>query len=263
MAEFISLYSGSSGNCSVIRCENRYLMVDMGKCCRTTVNALKELGLTIEDCDGILITHEHSDHVKGLNVFLKHYHVPVYGAADTLDMLHQNGLVPPDSDLITLGCNAPEDLGIFRVEMFRTSHDVPCVGYRVSTPDGRQMAIATDLGILTPGVHKALDGCDLVALESNYDLQMLRQGPYPYYLRARIESPRGHLSNDECSAKVLELIQNGCKKIALCHLSHENNTPELALSSVFNTLGAAGVIPPPDCIVQTQRRNEISPTLVF
>ena len=263
MAEFISLYSGSSGNCSVVRCENRYLMVDMGKCCRTTVNALKELDLTIEDCDGILITHEHSDHVKGLNVFLKHYRVPVYGAADTLDMLASNGLVPPDADLVTLGQNAPEDLGVFRVEMFRTSHDVPCVGYRIGTPDGKQMAIATDLGILTPGVHQALTGCDLVALESNYDLRMLREGPYPYYLRARIESPRGHLSNDECSAKVLELIQEGCKKIALCHLSRENNTPELALSSVFRTLGAAGVIPTSDCVVQAQRRNEVSPPLVF
>lgn len=263
MAEFISLYSGSSGNCSVIRCGNRYLMVDMGKSCRTTVTALKELGLAIEDCDGILVTHEHSDHVKGLNVFLKHHRVPLYGAADTLDMLLQNGIVPPDCDAITLGCDVPEELGAFGVKMFATSHDVPCVGYRITSPDGKVMAIATDLGVLTAGVHQALSGCDLVALESNYDLRMLREGPYPYYLRARIESPRGHLSNDECSAKVLELIQEGCKKIALCHLSQENNTPELALRSVFNTLGAAGIIPDSDCVVQAQRRNEISPALAF
>ena len=121
------------------------------------------------------------------------------------------------------------------------------------------MTIATDLGVLTPPVHQALSGCDLVALESNYDLHMLRSGRYPYYLRSRIESNRGHLSNDECSAKLLELIQEGCKKFALCHLSQENNTPALALQTMFNTLGAAGVVPEKDCIVQAQRRNEISP----
>lgn len=263
MAEFISLYSGSSGNCSVIRCDKRYLMVDMGKCCRTTVNALTAVGLAPEDCDGILVTHEHSDHVKGLNVFLKHYSVPLYGAADTLENLAHGGHVPPSANMETLEKDQLVQLGAFGVEMFSTSHDVPCVGYRIATPDKKQMAIATDLGILTPRVHKALSGCDMVALESNYDLRMLREGPYPYYLRARIESPRGHLSNTECSAKVLELIQEGCKKIALCHLSHENNTPETALRSVFNTLGAAGVVPQADCVVQAQRRNEISPALAF
>ncbi len=213
MSEFISLYSGSSGNSSVVRCGERYLIVDMGKGVRTTGAALKELELNISDCDGILVTHEHSDHVKGLS--------------------------------------------------FPTSHDVPCVGYRIHTPDEKTMTIATDLGVLTPAVHEALSGCDLVALESNYDLHMLRSGPYPYYLRARIESVRGHLSNDECAAKLLELIQEGCKKFALCHLSKENNTPMLALQTVFSTLGTAGVVPDKDCIVQTQRRNEVSPALAF
>ena len=263
MAEFISLYSGSSGNCSVIRCGEKYLLVDMGKSCRTTVEGLKALGLALADCNGILVTHEHSDHVKGLAVFLRKYPMPVYGAADTLDMLLQNGILPPDCDAHTLGGMAEEEIGAFGVRMFPTSHDVPCVGYRIATPDGRKMAIATDLGMLTPAVHTALSGCDLVALESNYDLHMLRTGPYPYYLRARIESPRGHLSNDECSAKLLELIQEGCKKFALCHLSQENNTPARALGTVFNTLAAAGVVPEADCVVQAQRRNEISPLLQF
>ncbi len=263
MAEFTSLYSGSSGNCSVVRCGARYLLVDMGKSCRTTVAGLKALGLALSDCDGVLVTHEHSDHVKGLSVFLDKFPLPVYGAADTLDMLLQNGILPDGCEASALGCGAAEDIGAFSVEMFPTSHDVPCVGYRVHTADGRTMAIATDLGVLTPGVHAALSGCDLVALESNYDLHMLRTGPYPYYLRARIESPRGHLSNDECSAKLLELIQEGCKKFALCHLSQENNTPQKALETVFNTLGAAGVVPDEDCIVQTQRRSEVSPILAY
>ena len=236
MSEFISLYSGSSGNSSV--------------------------GLSIADCDGILVTHEHSDHVKGLSTFLKKNPLPVYGGADTLDFLDANGIVPPACELNTLS-SREEDIGAFGVTAFPTSHDVPCVGYRIHTPDEKTMTIATDLGVLTPPVHEALSGCDLVALESNYDLRMLRTGPYPYYLRARIESARGHLSNDECSAKLLELVQEGCKKFALCHLSQENNTPQLALQTVFNTLGAAGVVPEKDCIVQAQRRNEVSPALEF
>ena len=259
MAEFISLYSGSSGNSSVVRCGSRYLIVDMGKGVRTTTAALKALGLAISDCDGILVTHEHSDHVKGLSTFLKKTPLPVYGSAATLDFLDAGGIVPPSCELNALE-GREEDIGAFGVQAFPTSHDV---GYRIHTPDDKTMTIATDLGVLTPPVHKALSGCDLVALESNYDLRMLRSGPYPYYLRARIESSRGHLSNDACAAKLLELIQEGCKRFALCHLSQENNTPALALQTVFTTLGAAGVVPEKDCIVQTQRRNEVSPALEF
>ena len=262
MSEFISLYSGSSGNSSVVRCGERYLIIDMGKGVRTTSAALKALDLNISDCAGILVTHEHSDHVKGLSTFLKKNPLPVYGAAATLDFLDANGIVPVSCELRSLS-GGEEDIGDFGVTAFPTSHDVPCVGYRIHTPDNKTMTIATDLGVLTPPVHQALSGCDLVALESNYDLHMLRSGRYPYYLRSRIESNRGHLSNDECSAKLLELIQEGCKKFALCHLSQENNTPALALQTMFNTLGAAGVVPEKDCIVQAQRRNEISPTLTF
>ena len=175
---------------------------------------LKELELNISDCDGILVTHEHSDHVKGLSTFLKKYPLPVYGAEETLEFLDANGVVPASCDLTALTPGREEDIGVFGVKAFPTSHDVPCVGYRIHTPDEKTMTIATDLGVLTPAVHEALSGCDLVALESNYDLHMLRSGPYPYYLRARIESVRGHLSNDECAAKLLELIQEGCKKFA-------------------------------------------------
>ena len=193
MAEFISLYSGSSGNSSVVRCGAQYLIVDMGKGVRTTTAALKSLGLAISDCAGILVTHEHSDHVKGLSTFLKKNPLPVYGAAATLDFLDANDIVPANCALNALE-GREEDIGCFGVQSFPTSHDVPCVGYRIHTPDNKTMTIATDLGVLTPPVHQALSGCDLVALESNYDLHMLRSGPYPYYLRARIESVRAGIA---------------------------------------------------------------------
>lgn len=262
MAEFTTLYSGSSGNCGIVRSGRKYLLIDMGKSTRITLNALKELGLAVSDCEGILITHEHSDHVKGLDTFLKHYSVPVFGGADTLDMLESRGTIPPGVDCIALE-NRCEDIGGFRVSAFPTSHDVPCVGFRIQSPEGGVMAYASDLGTLTPAVHRNLTDCNLVALEANYDLQRLRWGPYPHYLKVRIESPRGHLDNRECAAKIAELIQSGTEKFCLLHLSQENNTPELALQTVKQTFAVMGLVPGENVVVQAQERNAISPVMEF
>ena len=263
MAEFISLYSGSSGNSSVVRCGNRYLIVDMGKGVRTTSAALKALGLAVSDCDGILVTHEHSDHVKGLSTFLKKNPLPVYGAADTLDFLDANGIVPPSCELNTLE-GREEDVGAFGVQSFPTSHDVPCVGYRIHTPDGKTMTIATDLGVLTPPVHEAL-----VRLRPGGAGEQLRpahaaQRPLPLLLtRPASRAPGGICPTTSARQSCWSSFRRAAKSFALCHLSQENNTPALALQTVFNTLGAAGVVPDKDCIVQAQRRNEVSPALEF
>lgn len=262
MALFTTLYSGSSGNCGLVLHEGKYLLIDMGKSCRTTLNALRKLGLAVSDCQGILITHEHSDHVSGLDTFLRHYSVPVYGCAATLEMLDSRGTIPPAIEAIAVD-GRTEEVGGFVVTSFPTSHDVPCCGFRITAPDGSVMAIATDLGCLTDPVHTALSGADLVALEANYDLHSLRYGSYPYYLKRRIESPRGHLDNNECAAKILELVQQGCKKFALCHLSKENNTPDLALGAVRSALVAAGVTPGPGVRVQAQKRAEPSDWMEF
>ena len=231
MAYFTTLYSGSSGNCGLVRCGQQYLLIDMGKSCRTTLTALKSLGLAVSDCVGILITHEHSDHVSGLDTFLKKHPIPLYGCADTLDTLASRGTIPPAVDAIPV--------------------------------DGQVMALATDLGYLTPVVQDRLMGCDLVALEANYDAFSLHGGPYPYYLKVRIASDRGHLDNKACAAEILDLIQDGCKKFALCHLSQTNNSPELVMTTVYNVLLAAGIQPGRDVLIQTQSRNEVSPYIEF
>lgn len=262
MALFTTLYSGSSGNCALIRQGEKYLLVDMGKSCRTTLNALRRLNLAVSDCEGILITHEHSDHVSGLDTFLKHYTVPVYGCADTLDTLYSRGTIPPAVEAIAMD-GRTEEIGGFTVTSFPTSHDVPCCGYRIRTPDEHTMAIATDLGTLTPVVQQSLAGCDLVALEANYDAFSLHGGPYPYYLKVRIASDRGHLDNKACAAELLDLIQDGCKKFALCHLSQTNNSPELVMTTVYNVLLSAGIDLEKDLTIQAQLRNDISPYIEF
>ncbi|MDD4851284.1 MAG: MBL fold metallo-hydrolase [Gemmiger sp.] len=261
MALFTTLYSGSSGNCALIRQGQQYILIDMGKSCRTTLTALRSLDLAVSDCQGILITHEHSDHVSGLDTFLRHYTVPVYARADTLDMLASRGTLPPAIDAIAVD-GKPQEIGGFGVTAFPTSHDVPCCGYRVQV-EGSTMALATDLGVLTPAVQENLAGCDLVAIEANYDRFSLQGGPYPYYLKVRIGSDRGHLDNRACAAEILDLIQDGCKKFALCHLSQTNNSPELAMTTVYNVLLAAGIQPGRDVTIQPQSRSKVSPYLEF
>ena len=157
-----------------------------------------------------------------------------------------------------------EEIEGFGVRSFHTSHDAAdCRGYRIALPSGRIAAMATDLGIVTDEVLGGLLGADLAILEANYDPVRLRTGPYPYYLKARIASQQGHLCNEETGGALVQLLAEGCERFALCHLSQENNTPEKALETVFTTLAAAGVVPDADCIVQAQRRNEVSPVLTF
>ena len=262
MAFFTTLYSGSSGNCGVVWQGEEYLMIDVGKSCRTTLSALKEQELDPRGLRGILITHEHTDHIGGLSVFLKKNPVPVYAGDETLLHLEEQGILPAGVEAIPLG-EAQEEIGGFGVKAFATSHDVPCCGFRIETPDHKVMSIATDLGTLTPVVHQNLAGANLVALESNYDRECLRCGPYPYYLKKRIESARGHLSNDECSAKLLELMQEGCRRFALCHMSKENNREDLVLGTLRRLLLEAGLMPEKGTRVQVQKRSEVSQVLDF
>lgn len=263
MANYTALYSGSSGNCAYIEENGSYLLIDMGKSCRTTLAGLKTLGASPANLGGILITHEHSDHVAGLAVFLKQHNIPVYGSAATLDYLAEHDLVPPHAQLLAID-GRQEDVAGFGVEGFATSHDsVDCCGYRITTPSGKVAAVATDLGYVSDEVLANLLLADLVSLESNYDYAMLMAGPYPYYLKTRVASQRGHLCNDECAETLVRLMESGCKKFALCHLSKENNFPSLVYETVRATFYKHGLVPEPDCVVQALERYAVSPIITF
>lgn len=263
MPRFTTLYSGSSGNAAVVEQDNRFIMVDMGACCKTTVNAMGEAGLQPQNLEGIFITHEHSDHIKGLMVFLKRYPVPVHGSAATLDELVRLNAVPPGTELVDVD-GGPVDIAGFTVQSFATSHDAAgCCGYRIATQQGSAMAIATDLGVITEQVMQNLRNTSLVALEANYDVEQLRHSPYPYYLKKRIASSRGHLSNTDSAMTVAKLVAEGCRQVALCHLSTENNHPNLVLDAINSALFSEGVPLPEDCVLQISRRYAVSPWMVF
>lgn len=263
MATFLSLYSGSSGNCALVGEADRYLCIDMGKSCRATVGAMNQLGIDPAQLQGILITHEHSDHVSGLKVFLKKYAVPVFGSEATLAYLAGHDMVPPTARLEVLD-EGGQSVGQFAVHSFHTSHDaVDCRGYRITAPSGHTAAMATDLGQVTEEVIEGLSGADLTVLEANYDPVRLRLGPYPYYLKTRIALPKGHLSNADAGDALARLLGEGCEKFALCHLSQENNTPQLALQAVSGRFLAAGALPGRDGLLQALSRSGVSPKIDF
>lgn len=221
--------SGSSGNCLLVSGRGTNILIDAGISMRRTESALRGVGLTIHDISGVLVTHEHSDHVSGLKMLSKRYGVRIYAPRTVANRLR--GMLPETEPYIQqIEAGRAFDIGSLRVRAFHTPHDTDeSVGYRVEC-DGI-FALATDMGHVTDEVEENLTGADAVLVESNHDLQMLSYGPYPVYLKRRILSDRGHLSNDSCAELVKRLCESGVRKVILGHLSRENNTPEKAFAA--------------------------------
>lgn len=236
LARMYPMFSSSKGNCIYFGDREEGILVDCGVCCKQICAGLSQNGLSPEAVKGIFITHTHSDHVKGLTVFLKKYRIPVYALQANLDILYREGKLPEGAVCYAVDndeCRA----GGFSVSHFNTQHDTPAnCGYRITYPDGKVAALCTDLGIVTDEVWESICGADLVMLESNYDPDMLRCGSYPWQLKERIASDFGHLSNPDCGQTLCRLIDSGTVNFVLGHLSPENNTPDTAERSAVNSL---------------------------
>ncbi len=241
MARFCPLFSSSSGNSVYAGSSGSGILIDAGVSCRQLTGALADRGIQPEQLAALFITHEHSDHVKGLRVFSGRFpQIPIYASAETLEYLAAHGLVSPKAQLHPV-CGGVA-VGDLWVESFETPHDaVHSLGYQITAPDGRKMAVATDLGHVSPTVAKAIAGADLVLLESNYEASMLAVSSYPYSLKQRIASDRGHLSNDCCARQAASMVSCGCTRVILGHLSRENNLPEQARLTTRLALEEAGM----------------------
>jgi len=240
MSRFCSLCSSSRGNSLYIGGGDEGILIDAGIGFRAINSALASQGLSTSSLRGVLITHEHSDHIKGLPSLLRNLNLPVYASAGTLEYLCMHGYIPPGSTLVEFGCK--QAIGGGEVTSFSISHDAADpVGFRFSLPDGRTASIATDLGAVTEQVRAAITGSDLVVLESNYDPGMLDFSSYPYHLKRRIKSSLGHLSNEECAKELTRLALSGTTRMILAHLSEQNNLPALAYQSATQALGAASL----------------------
>ena len=217
------------------------ILIDIGKSAKKTANLLRGVGVDPYSLGGIFLTHEHIDHVSGLRVFTKRFSVPVYASAGTLGALAQQNLLDPAANVVELGKDGVEIAGI-TVRPFHTSHDCrEGYGYTIGLPDGRTAALATDLGFFSDEVRAAVEGKDLVVIESNHDVRMLQNGPYPYPLKRRILSDTGHLSNESCACALPDLVKKGSTRFVLAHLSRENNLPQLARQTSLAQLQMSGM----------------------
>ncbi|MBR0112133.1 MAG: MBL fold metallo-hydrolase [Clostridia bacterium] len=242
MAKFCSLFSSSSGNCTYIGTSAGGILIDIGVSAKKTEDALKDIGVDPGEIRAVFITHEHTDHINGVRVFAARHRVPVYATEGTLDGMSYAGVFEKaDIKAYVMPEKGTEVDGIF-VRPFRTPHDsLESCGFTVMTPDGKRLAVATDMGTVTETVTNALYGCDLVLLESNHDVRMLQNGSYPFYLKKRILSDTGHLNNEKASELAGVLLEGGTSRFILGHLSKENNIPGLAYETTkaaFSALGA-------------------------
>ena len=235
----VTLASGSSGCCTLVSDGDAHFLIDAGISMRRIVRPLEALGIHPCDVSGILITHEHSDHIGGLAMVTKHHHIPVFTAPGTARRLRAS-VSDIDGVLTEISPGAAFDVGGLAVTAFETPHDAAqSVGYRVE--GSAVFALATDMGCITDDILDGLCGADAVVIEANHDEDMLMHGPYPYPLKRRILSERGHLSNADCARLAQSLAWSGTRYIALGHLSRENNTPALAYRTVCASLEGLGV----------------------
>ena len=255
---FCSIASGSSGNCYMIQRGDAVLLVDAGVSCRKILKGLETAGATPDMVRGILITHEHSDHIRGLGTAArKMENARVYCNPGTYPHL----LDKVAGERMVLFSTGKEFLvdGI-TVRPFSISHDASePVGYSFFA-DGGQVSVLTDTGCITEDIYEEIRHADLVALEANHDKEVLKFCRYPYHIKRRILSDEGHLSNDAAGECILRLVSEGPKRrnVLLSHLSKENNTPDIARITITNILEAAGVYPGPDLTIEVITREEVS-----
>ena len=243
MARIYPICSSSEGNCTFIGTRGHGILIDAGCSFRALKSALELIDTDISGIEALFITHEHIDHIKAVAQFMKHTDIPVFASAGTIEGIYANSKEPIPADkriynIFSDGYKSAE----FDVSAFHTPHDTPeSCGYTINYGSHR-IAICTDIGHITEEIEYNLRGCDCVLIESNYDEEMLRRNvKYPPYLKERIASNNGHLSNNEAAEFCERLVQSGTRHIVLGHLSRENNTPANAQQAVCSRLAKAGL----------------------
>lgn len=259
--DLCSIASGSSGNCVYVGSRRTGVLIDAGISGKKAEEGLNSIDRTAKEMDGILITHEHSDHIKGLGVLSRRYKLPIYATEKTIEAIQQSGqLGSIDPDLF---CQIKADeeftVGDLRILPFEISHDaVQPVGYRLEC-EGKSAGIATDLGQYNEYIIQRLQKLNVLLLEANHDVKMLQVGRYPYYLKRRILGERGHLSNESAGQLLCHLLHDQLQAVFLGHLSKENNYEALAYEAVCTEVACSGTsYQPGDFYIQVAKREQVS-----
>lgn len=258
MNKFVSLISGSSGNATFISDGKTNILIDCGMSGSRLKDALHAIDVLPENLDALLITHEHSDHTKGAGVISRRYDLPVYATIGTHAGMDIGRI--EDKNIRFVKEDAEIEIGTIAVTPFAIPHDAQQpVGFTL-TVGGEKYSIATDIGKMTNTILDHVMGSKKVILESNHDIQMLQCGSYPFPLKQRILSDRGHLSNENAAKTALYLVQHGTEHIALGHLSEENNRPEIAMLESYNLLTQYDINVGKDVFLQVANRHK--PTVI-
>ncbi len=230
----LSIASGSSGNCIYVGSESTHILIDTGISNKKTEDGLNKAELSCSDIDGICITHEHSDHIRGLGVISRRYGIPIYATEDTIAAIRKDITLGDFSGDLFHSIKPDETftIGNINIDPFHIYHDAADpVGYTFEC-EGRTAAVATDMGHYDEYIVNKLKGIQALLIESNHDIRMLETGSYPYYLKRRILSDTGHLSNENCGKLISQILHDNIIHIFLGHLSKENNYPDLAYEAV-------------------------------
>lgn len=236
MLNFCSLYSGSSGNSLFVETENTKILVDTGVSCKKIETALNDINVEPNSLDGILVTHEHIDHVQALGTLSKKFDLPVFVNQETLDAMPKQKDKITNKNVKLFKVNDKFEIGDLLIKPFSIPHDAanPC-GFSIYKDD-KKISIATDIGHMTNDILKNLEESLFIMLESNYDPEVLRCSSYPFHLKNRIAGPIGHLPNEMAGKTISHLLKSGLKTAMLGHLSKESNFPELAYQTVLGEL---------------------------
>ncbi len=250
-----SLFSGSSGNATYIGNDNTHILIDAGQSCKQITEALRHLDVNPYDLDCILISHEHSDHIKSAGLLSRKFDIPIYSNEDTWIAMekHMEGITAENIRIFN-------ELKVFLIKDIAIKpYSIP---HDAASPVGfcffcgkRKVSIATDLGHTNNEIINTIMNSDMVILESNHDPELLHSGPYPYFLKKRIMGKKGHLSNIDAGHALVDLVKGGVTHVLLAHLSKENNLPQLAYNTVKDILIKGGIKPDRDVMLDIAHRN--------
>lgn len=255
-----SLASSSKGNCTIVYSEDEIMLVDMGITLKDLEEKLNILKLDINKVIGVILSHEHTDHTKGVSALTKKYHVPIYCHFDAYDGVLRKAKL--DGSSVIRFSFAGFNVGNFSIEPFRVSHDVHCVGFNIYEKSNK-ISIVTDLGYTTKDIVEKLYDSRLVILEANHDEQMVINGPYPPVLKARILGRQGHLSNINSAKVVVDIAQHNVKQVLFAHLSEENNTPDICYQTICDYLVSKGVEPNVHILLDIAKPCGLGPIFVI
>ena len=257
MNRFATLFSSSSGNCTLIANDDTNILIDAGQSASKVCSSLKNIGMDICEIDGILVTHEHTDHIKGVGVLSRKYNIPVYANELTMEQIIMSVGDLHDRNIKTIKCGHSFDIRGMSIMLFEIPHDAVCpMGYTIDL-GGKLVSVATDTGHITKSMLVNMSKSDTVLIESNHDIQMLKNGKYPYNLKKRIMSDTGHLSNENAAWLATQLAMWGTRKIILGHLSEQNNTSDIAFNTAKAKLLENKIVPNADVILKIATKDHI------